>query len=211
MTFEHARSKLIQQLRLEGIQSEQVLDVMLEIPRHLFVPENQLHFSYEDTPLPIGLGQTISQPYIVAKMTEALLEGGPLKRVLEIGTGSGYQAAILAKLAEQVYTIERIQTLYEDAKQRIASLNIKNIELIYGDGSLGLNKFAPYDGILVAAAPEIISPQLLEQLADGGRLIIPVGAAFDSQDLLLYTRSGNDIKKVCLEIVRFVPLRHGVE
>lgn len=211
MSLEFQRNALIEQLRREGIRSERLLNVMLnEVPRHLFVPASETNFSYEDIPLPIGSGQTISQPYIVARMTEALLEGGPLNRVLEIGTGSGYQAAILGKLANQVYTIERIQTLHEQAKKRLASLNIKNVECLYGDGSLGLKEYAPFDGILVAAASEAILPNLLDQLAEGGRLIIPVGATFESQDLLYFTRKGNEFNKECLDIVRFVPLRPGV-
>lgn len=212
MNLELQRKALIEQLRREGITSEKVLNVMLnEVPRDLFVPSQEVNFSYEDIPLPIGSGQTISQPYIVARMTEALLKGGPLKRVLEIGTGSGYQAAILGKLANQVYTIERIQTLHEQAKKRLASLNIENVTCLYGDGSLGLEEYAPFDGILVAAAPKAMLLKLLDQLAEGGRLIIPVGSTFESQDLLRFMRKGNEFNKECLDIVRFVPLRSGVE
>ena len=175
MTSQRTRERLIGRLQDQGIRDLQVLDAIRNTPRHLFVDEALAHRAYEDTALPIGHSQTISQPYIVAHMTELLLEGGPLNRVLEIGTGSGYQTAILSSFAQEVYSLERIKALQEKARDRLRQLKIRNVLFRYGDGSVGWQDKAPFDGILAAAAPADIPNQLLDQLAVGGRLLIPVG------------------------------------
>lgn len=192
------------QIARRGITSPRILEAFLDIPRHLFIPENQHLFAYEDGPLPIGKGQTISQPYIVAYMTKHLNLAGN-ERVLEIGTGSGYQAAILGKLAAEVHTVERHHSLAEKATQLLADLGFENIRVHLGDGTIGLLEFAPYDAIMVtAAAPDVPVP-LLDQLADGGRLIMPVGGRA-GQVLHLYQRRGKEIIKDDLTPVAFVPL-----
>ena len=192
------------QIVSRGITSPRILEAFLDTPRHLFIPKNQQLFAYEDGPLPIGKGQTISQPYIVAYMTEHLnLEGE--ERVLEIGTGSGYQAAILGKLAAEVHTVERHPSLAKSATQLLADLGFNNIQVHLGDGTKGLLDFAPYDAIMVtAAAPDVPAP-LLDQLADGGRLIMPVGGRI-GQVLYLYQRRGEEIIRDNLTPVAFVPL-----
>ena len=192
------------QIANRGITSPRILEAFLDTPRHLFIPKNQGLFAYEDGPLPIGKGQTISQPYIVAYMTKHLNLGGD-ERVLEIGTGSGYQAAILGKLAAEVHTVERHPSLAESATQLLADLGFQNIQVHLGDGTRGLLDFAPYDAIIVtAAAPEVPVP-LLDQLADDGRLIMPVGGR-GGQVLHLYQRRGEEIIRDNLTPVAFVPL-----
>lgn len=208
MTSQRTRDRLINRLREEGIQNHRVLDVMREIPRHLFVDEALASRAYEDTALPIGSGQTISQPYVVARMTDALLHGGPLKKVLEIGTGSGYQAAILAKLVDEVFSIERINALLKLARRRFQELGIRNIRLKHSDGRLGWPEHAPYDGILATAAPVQVPDSLLQQLAIGGRLVIPVGDK-GVQELQLITRTTEGYEQEVLDMVSFVPMLAG--
>ncbi|MCD4801688.1 MAG: protein-L-isoaspartate(D-aspartate) O-methyltransferase [Anaerolineales bacterium] len=192
------------QIARRGITSPRILEAFLDTPRHLFIPKIQHLFAYEDGPLPIGKGQTISQPYIVAYMTERLNLGGE-ERVLEIGTGSGYQAAILGKLAAEVHTVERHPSLAKSAAQLLADLGYENIQVHLGDGTRGLLDFAPYDAIMVtAAAPDVPDP-LLDQLADGGRLIMPVGGR-GGQMLHLCQRRGEEIIRDNLTPVAFVPL-----
>ncbi len=203
--FQTARKRMVErQIARRGITSPRILDAFLDTPRHLFIPENQRLYAYEDGPLPIGKGQTISQPYIVAYMTILLNLGGD-ERVLEIGTGSGYQAAILGKLAAEVHTVERHPSLAKKATQLLADLGFENIQVHLGDGTKGLLDFAPYDAIMVtAAAPDVPVP-LLDQLADGGRLIMPVGSRV-GQVLHLYQRRGKEIIRDDLTPVAFVPL-----
>ena len=202
--FEARRRMVERQIERRGISSPQILEAFLEVPRHLFIPESQQLYAYEDGPLPIGQGQTITQPYIVAYMTKHLELSGE-ERVLEIGTGSGYQAAILGKLAAEVYSIERLPSLAESASKLLDDLGFDNIQIRVGDGTLGLPEFAPYDAIMVtAAAPEVPMP-LLEQLKDGGRLIMPVGGRI-GQVLHLHQRQGDEFKRVDLAPVAFVPL-----
>ena len=209
MTSQRTRNRLVQRLRESGITNEDVLNVMATTPRHLFVDEALAHRAYEDTALPIGHGQTISQPYTVAKMTETLLAGGPLNRVLEIGTGSGYQTAVLSPLVRQLYSVERIEPLHLRAQERLQSLGYDNVRLSLSDGTWGWPQHGPYDGILAAAAPEEVPVSLMEQLADGGRMVIPVGGA--EQKLLLITRRGDHYSRKTLEPVRFVPFLPGVQ
>lgn len=205
MTSQRTRDRLIARLRDEGIKDERVLDVMRTTPRHIFVDEALASRAYEDTALPIGYGQTISQPYIVARMSEVLLAGGPRSNVLEIGTGSGYQTAVLAQLVNQVYTVERIPELHARAKKYLAELRLHNVRFLLSDGSWGWQQFSPYDGIIVTAAPEQVPEELLKQLADGGRLVIPCGRA-DAQRLRLITRAGDSFSETLLDWVSFVPL-----
>lgn len=204
MTSQRTRDRLIQRLREEGIKNETVLEVIRQTPRHIFVDEALASRAYEDTALPIGHGQTISQPYIVARMTELLLSG-TLNRVLEVGTGSGYQAAILSPLVDRVFTVERIAPLLEQAKQRHRALKLKNIRYLLSDGSWGWPQHAPFDAIIVTAAPEEIPKELEQQLADGGRLIIPHGASAQ-QRLSLVERDGDQFTTTDLDMVSFVPL-----
>jgi len=209
MTSQRTRERLIQRLRDEGIRDHRVLDRMLNTPRHLFVDEALASRAYEDTALPIGSGQTISQPYIVARMTEALLEGGPLENVLEVGTGSGYQTAVLAPLVRRVYTVERIKSLLDQARRRFQSLNIRNIVTKHTDGGMGLPEYAPFDGIIVTAAPEGIPLALVEQLRPGGRMVLPIGLR-DEQALVRVIRTQDGYDHQLLERVSFVPLLGGV-
>ena len=208
MTSQRTRDRLIQRLRDEGIHDERVLTVMRNTPRHLFVDEALAHRAYEDTALPIGHYQTLSQPYIVARMTEVLMAGGPLKKVLEVGTGSGYQTAILAQLVDQLFTVERIEPLLDQAQQLLRSLGIRGVRFKHTDGGMGYPIKAPFDGIMVTASPRQVPEELLEQLAPGGRMVLPVGEE-NRQDLVLITRDGNDFVKEVLEPVRFVPLIRG--
>jgi len=205
MTSQRTRDRLIQRLRDEGIEDENVLKVMSQIPRHIFVDEALASRAYEDTALPIGHGQTISQPYIVARMTELLISRGSLKRVLEVGTGSGYQTAVLAPFVEEVFTVERIAPLLEQAKQRHKALALKNIRYLLSDGSWGWPQHAPFDVIIATAAPEEIPHELIEQLADGGRLIIPHGSSAQ-QRLSVIERQGETLTTTDLDMVSFVPL-----
>jgi protein-L-isoaspartate(D-aspartate) O-methyltransferase len=209
MTSMRTRERLIQRLQEYGIKNPQVLEAMRAVPRHIFVDEALSSRAYEDTALPIGHGQTISQPYIVARMTEALLDSGPLETVLEIGTGSGYQAAILAHVTKRVFTLERIEPLLIQARQRFQELKLRNIRTQYADGSIGWPEQGPFDGIIATAAPEHIPQALLAQLQIGGRLIIPVGQQ-GLQQLLLITRSAEgSFEQQELEAVSFVPMLPG--
>jgi protein-L-isoaspartate(D-aspartate) O-methyltransferase len=208
MTSMRTRKRLVERLREAGISNERVLEAVLSVPRHIFLDEALASRAYEDTSLPIGQGQTISQPYIVARMTELLLAGGPCRRVLEIGTGSGYQAAILGKVVDEVYTVERVRSLMTQAMSRLFKLGYGNIRFRHGDGSLGWSEHAPYDGILVTAAPPSVPEALLEQLAPEGRMIIPVGAG-RTQELQLITRAANGFARAHVEAVSFVPLLEG--
>lgn len=208
MTSQRTRERLVQRLCDEGLSNPQVLDVIRKTPRHLFVDEALAHRAYEDTALPIGSNQTISQPYIVGRMTELLLADGPLDKVLEIGTGSGYQTAVLAQLVERVFSVERIQGLQERAKERLAALNLRNVLYRWGDGWEGWNALAPYNGIIVTAGATQVPQALLDQLAVGGRLVIPVGED-DKQKLLLIIREKNGFVQRALDDVRFVPLLAG--
>ena len=205
MTSQRTRDRLIQRLRDEGIQDERVLEVMRLTPRHIFVDEALASRSYEDTALPIGHGQTISQPYIVARMTELLLSTGSFNRVLEVGTGSGYQTAILSPFVEQVFTVERIAPLLEQAKQRHSALGFTNIDYSLSDGSWGWPQRAPFDAIIATAAPEEIPTVLIEQLSDGGRLIIPHGSSAQ-QRLSVIEKQGDSLITTDLDMVSFVPL-----
>lgn len=209
MTSRRTRGRLVERLRAEGIRDERVLDAIREVPRHIFVDEALSSRAYEDTALPIGAGQTISQPYVVARMTEALLAGGYLQRALEVGTGCGYQTAILARFAAEVYSIERIQSLLSQARQRMHDLKINNVRMRHGDGEKGWPEHAPYDGILVAAAPATVPSALIDQLGDGGRLVIPLGHG-GAQDLKLITKVGDQLEEQILERVAFVPMVSGL-
>lgn len=208
MTSQRTRERLLGRLLDQGIKSMEVLDVIRSTPRHIFLDEALSHRAYEDVALPIGHNQTISQPYVVAKMTEALLRSGSIEKVLEIGTGCGYQTAVIAQLAKQVYTIERIRPLMDRAKKNLKLLGLRNIDFMHGDGSAGWEKYGPYDAILTTAAPQQIPGDLLLQLADGGRLIIPVGGDLQ-QELQLIRRDGQEFHTTILEAVRFVPLLMG--
>ena len=208
MTSQRTRDRLVARLREEGISNEAVLDVIRNTPRHLFVDEALASRAYEDTALPIGYNQTISQPYIVAVMTDLVVRDHPQK-VLEIGTGSGYQAAILAPLVSRIYTVERIKPLAVQARQRFRKLGLRNIRASHSDGTEGLPDFAPYDAIITTAATELIPQALMEQLSPrGGRLIIPVGGR-DRQTLTVVTRHGDSYEQKDLDQVIFVPLLTG--
>jgi protein-L-isoaspartate(D-aspartate) O-methyltransferase len=208
MTSARTRDRLVRRLQEHGIKDMRVLNRIRETPRHLFVDEALASRAYEDTALPIGHGQTISQPYVVAKMTEALLAGGPLEKVLEVGTGCGYQTAVLAPLVGKIYSVERIEPLVTRARRRFRELGLRNVRAAHSDGSWGWEEHAPYDGIIVTAAPEQLPESLLQQLADGGRLVIPVGPP-RRQDLLLVERNGDNFEHASLGAVSFVPLLGG--
>ncbi|KPK53645.1 MAG: protein-L-isoaspartate O-methyltransferase [Myxococcales bacterium SG8_38_1] len=208
MTSARTRDRLVERLRSHGIRSEAVLNQIRNVPRHLFVDEALASRAYEDTALPIGHGQTISQPYVVAKMTEALLDGFEGETVLEIGTGCGYQTAVLAPLVKKIYSVERIPELLRKTKQRLRDLDIYNVQFRPGDGWEGWPKYAPYDGIIVAAAARVVPERLLEQLAPGGRLVMPVGPP-GYQELMLVTRQHDRFEQKSLGGVSFVPLVQG--
>jgi len=208
MTSRRTRDRLVQRLRDNGIRNEDVLEQIRDVPRHLFVDEALASRAYEDTALPIGLGQTISQPWVVARMTEALLDGFEGEKVLEIGTGCGYQTAMLAPLVKKIYTVERLPELLRKTKQRLWDLDIYNVQFRPGDGWEGWPKYAPYDGIIVTAAASELPGKLLQQLAPGGRMVIPVGPS-GCQDLLLVTRKDDHFEQVSLGAVSFVPLVPG--
>lgn len=210
MTSQRTRDRLVRRLQEEGISNQQVLEVIRNTPRHIFVDEALASRSYEDTALPIGHGQTISQPYVVARMTSALLESGPLNRVLEVGTGSGYQAAVMAPLAGEVYSVERIQPLLDQARARFTELQLRNVRLKHSDGSWGWPEFAPFDAIIATAAPEQVPEALLQQLAIGGRLVMPVGPQ-GVQELVLLTRTEDGIERQVLDKVSFVPMLGGTQ
>lgn len=208
MTSQRARERLIQRLTDEGLTDTRVLDVIRRTPRHLFVDEALSHRAYEDSSLPIGHNQTISQPFMVARMSELLLAAGPLDKVLEIGTGSGYQTAVLAQLVERVFSVERIQALQDRAKERLVELKLRNVVFRWGDGWEGWPALAPYNGIIVTAAATEVPQALLDQLAPGGRLVIPVGTG-DVQHLQLIIREADGFAHYMLDPVRFVPLLNG--
>ncbi|MFV2005067.1 MAG: protein-L-isoaspartate(D-aspartate) O-methyltransferase [Gammaproteobacteria bacterium] len=209
MTSQRTRDRLVDRLREKGIKNERVLEVIRTTPRHIFVDEAMAHRAYEDTALPIGHGQTISQPYIVARMTEILLEGGTPDVVLEVGTGSGYQSAILSRLVPKTYTVERIGALLQKARDAHRQMGLLNVFSKHSDGSWGWPPNAPYEAILVTAAPESVPSSLLEQLAVGGRMVIPTGSKDGVQELKLYTRTPDGFEEKTLELVRFVPLLDG--
>ena len=207
MTSQRTRDRLVKRLREHGIANERVLDVIGAVPRHIFIDEALSHRAYEDTALPIGHGQTISQPFIVALMTQTLLDR-PRDRVLEIGTGSGYQAAVLAHLVKRVYTVERIQPLIERAEARFRAMKLRNIRVKYDDGNIGWAEQAPFDGIIVTAAARSVPDALLEQLDENGRMVIPVGGD-DTQELKVIDRTPDGTREQTIELVRFVPLLRG--
>lgn len=199
--------RLVQRLKQEGITDPNVLAAIAATPRQLFIDQALEYKAYENTALPIGHGQTISQPYIVAKMTQLLLAKGPIEKVLEIGTGSGYQCAILAQLVGHVFSVERIKALQRVATRRLRSVDLHNVSMKHGDGWQGWASKGPYDAIMVTAAPSEVPVELLQQLVDGGQLIIPVGDV--TQTLLIITREGERFTKQKVEAVKFVPLLAG--
>ncbi|PKO92949.1 MAG: protein-L-isoaspartate O-methyltransferase [Betaproteobacteria bacterium HGW-Betaproteobacteria-1] len=207
MTSQRTRSRMLARLREQGIRDEVTLAAMGAIPRHIFVDEALSSRAYEDVSLPIGFGQTISQPYIVARMTEILRGNGSLGKVLEIGTGCGYQTAVLSKLAKEVYSVERISPLLMKARGNLRELRMRNIKVKHADGTMGLPELAPFDGIIVTAASGHIPEDLLAQLAVGGRMVIPVGT--EEQTLYLIERTPTEYLQTKLEAVKFVPLLGG--
>ena len=208
MTSQRTRARMVQRLRDRGIRDERVLAAMGAVPRHLFVEEALASRAYEDTALPIGFGQTISQPYVVAKMLENLIGGRCLGKTLEVGTGCGYQAAVLAHVFPEVYSLERIKGLLERARRNLLALRLKNLRLAHGDGYAGLESAAPFQAIIVAAAAPRLPEALLRQLAPGGRMVLPL-ASGGGQRLLLVERSGRGFVESELDAVRFVPMEAG--
>ena len=206
MTSQRTRDRLVARLQEEGISDVRVLAAVSRTPRHLFMDEALASRAYEDTALPIGYGQTISQPYVVARMTEVILAGKEPARILEVGTGCGYQTTILAQLTPLVYSIERIPELSSRAQSLIRELQLSNVQLKVGDGWQGWPEQAPFDAIIVTAAPEKVPSALLEQLADGGQLVIPVGEQESTQRLMLITRKADKFEEQVLDLVSFVPL-----
>jgi protein-L-isoaspartate(D-aspartate) O-methyltransferase len=207
MTSQRTRDRMVARLREQGIGDELVLGAMAAVPRHLFVEEALASRAYEDSALPIGFEQTISQPYVVARMLEAMRAERDLDKLLEVGTGCGYQAAVMARIAKQVYSIERIAPLLEKARANLRPLRISNLRLSHGDGYQGLRDVAPFDGIVVAAAAARMPRALLEQLAPGGRLVSPIGTT--SQTLMMVERTEAGFRESRLDAVRFVPMRLG--
>lgn len=209
MTSLRTRERMLNRLRDQGIKDETTLSAIADIPRHIFVDEALSIRAYEDVSLPIGYGQTISQPYIVARMTEVLRNGAQLNKVLEVGTGCGYQTAVLSRVAREVLSVERIRPLVLKARDNLRALKCTNVKLDHADGSNGLEDYAPFDGIIVTAAASQIPEDLLAQLAEGGRMVIPVGS--DAQTLYLIERHNDEFKKTKLEAVKFVPLLGGLK
>jgi len=209
MTSRRTRERMINRLIEQGISSHKILDAMRNVPRHLFMDDALASRAYEDTALPIGHGQTISQPYIVAKMTELLVDHQHMKSVLEIGTGCGYQTAVLAQLVDYVYSVERIEPLYRQAKNRLWDLQVRNVSYLHSDGGWGWPEKAPYDGILVAAAPPEIPQALLDQMAIGGIMLIPIGKERGVQELQRVIRTETGYEVESLEPVSFVPFLSG--
>lgn len=207
MTSQRTKLRMIDRLREQGIKDEAVLAAMFAVPRHLFVDEALASRAYDDVSLPINFNQTISQPYIVARMIEILRNAGPLGRVLEIGTGCGYQAAVLAQVADEVYSMERIEPLYERARKQLHELKLRNVTLKYADGNAGWPEAGPFDGIIMAAAAPTLMPALREQLKVGGRMVLPVG--MQEQALYQIERDARGFRETRLEQVRFVPLLMG--
>jgi len=208
MTSQRTRMRMIERLREQGIVDEAVLNVMNEVPRHIFVEEALASRAYEDLALPLGFGQAISQPYVVARMTELLTAGKPLGKVLEIGTGCGYQTAILAKLATEVYSVERLLPLLAKARKNLRELRITNIRLKHADGHIGIPEAAPFDAILVTAAATHVPEALKKQLAVGGRMVVPMGAR--EQHLCVIERAARGFSQARLDTVRFVPMLSGL-
>lgn len=204
-----ARARMVERLRAQGIRDEKVLAAMIQVPRHAFVEEGLAYSAYDDTALPIGYQQTISQPFVVAKMIETLRAGRELGRTLEVGAGCGYQAAVLSFVATEVYAVERIRPLLDVARENLRPLRLPNVRLKCADGTMGLPEAAPYDTIIVAAAAASVPVSLKEQLASGGRLMLPVGGA--DQRLVMIERQGNVFRESRLDAVRFVPLLTGTE
>ena len=209
MTSARTRARMIERLREKGIRDERVLAALAAVPRHIFVEEALASRAYEDTALPLGFSQTISQPYIVARMLEVLCAGRELGRTLEVGAGCGYQAAVLAQLTEEVYAVERIGPLLAKAKANMRTIQQFRVRLKHADGQFGLPEAAPFDTIILAAAASHVPPQLLQQLALGGRMLMPLGAA--EQHLLLIERRAEGLVETRLDGVRFVPLLSGLE
>ena len=209
MTSQRTRDRLVARLSDQGIDNIEVLDVMRSTPRHVFIDEALAHRAYEDAALPIGQGQTISQPFIVALMTQLLLSHGNLDSVLEVGTGCGYQTAVLSQLVKRVCTMERIGSLQEGAEQRLRQLGLRNIEYRHGDGYVGWKARAPFDGIIITAAPREIPKMLLAQLALGGKMVLPVGED-GNQALQVITKTAEGFETEPLIPVRFVPLQSGI-
>jgi protein-L-isoaspartate(D-aspartate) O-methyltransferase len=210
MTSPRTRARMVERLREQGIRDARVLEAMAAVPRHLFVEEALASRAYEDSALPIGFGQTISQPHIVARMIEILVERKEPKRVLEVGTGCGYQAAVLAHIYPEVYSIERLRELHERARANLRALRLRNLRLAHGDGAAGLEAAAPFDAIIVAAAGREAPPALLRQLSRGGRMVLPLrGPGADAQRLVLIERSRMGYTETALDPVRFVPLQPG--
>lgn len=210
MTSLRTRFRLLDRLRQQGIDDEELLEIIGQTPRHIFIDEALSHRAYEDTALPIGFNQTISQPFIVALMTKALFQGGKLSRLLEVGTGSGYQTSILAQLADRVYTVERIKGLQNRARQKLRLLGLRNVQFRHHDGGMGWAAQAPFDGIMVTASPRRVPQELVDQLTPNGRMVIPVGDA-DGQQLQLITLEDGEMQVEVLEQVRFVPLLSGTQ
>ena len=209
MTSQRTRARMLERLRAKGIRDERVLGALGAVPRHLFVEEALASRAYEDSALPIGHRQTISQPYVVARMIEVLLEEKMPQKALEIGTGCGYQAAVLAQLVAEVYSVERIKALHELARANLLGLRLANLRLEHGDGYAGLEKAAPFDAIIVAAAARSVPEALLRQLAPGGRMILPLHTVNGAQRLMLFERGARAIRKTELDSVRFVPMEAG--
>ena len=205
MTSARTRNRLVSRLKDQGITSNDVLEQILNVPRHLFVDEALSTRAYEDTALPIGMGQTISQPYIVAKMTEAIFQNNKRNKILEIGTGCGYQTAVLSPFYKKIYSVERIPEILRKTKKRLRNLNIYNVNFRLGDGWKGWPKYAPYDGIIVSAAANEVPKNLLKQLIDGGVLVIPIGVT-GKQELQLIEKNDKIFKYTSLGYVSFVPL-----
>ena len=208
MTSQRTRARMVQRLREQGIRDERVLAAMAAVPRHLFVEEALASRAYEDTALPIGFGQTISQPYVVARMTELLVKNQTPRKLLEVGTGCGYQAAVLAHVFPEVYSIERIKGLLERARRNLLTLRLKNLRLAHGDGYAGLEGAAPFQAIIVAAAAPRMPEALLRQLASGGRMVLPLVSG-GGQRLMLVERNGRGVVESELDAVRFVPMEAG--
>lgn len=208
MTSQRTRLRMVERLRAEGIRDEVILNAMGDVPRHVFVDEALASRAYDDVSLPIGFGQTISHPYTVARMCELARAGRPLGRVLEIGSGCGYQAAVLSRLAAEVYSVERIAGLISKARVRLRELNYRNVKLRHSDGHLGLQEVAPFDAIVISAAASHVPETLTAQLKEGGRLVLPLGTR--EQRLMLITRTATGIEQSTLDEVKFVPLLAGV-